>query len=432
MANDRLEISRIFHRLGFGPRPGEYDAALKSGAVKSRAAALTPPADDLGAKSVQTPTLTDLGQRPAPNTPEVIQFAAALRNQTEQLTLWWLDLMVKSDHGLTEKMVWFWHGHYATSLAKVDYPLAMFRQNQIFRTFALGDFQKMSRAMVNDGALQYWLDGQISTFKAPNENLARELMELFILGVNRYTEDDVKALARSLTGYQVVRSTGVVTFDPARHDPNPVTLLGATKHFTGEEASDFLVARPDCQKFIAERIWYRFISSSVDMPTNFASATAFANRNIASAISAAANDAAFTDPKNQMVKSPVEWFIGACRALELIPSQLENPAKVLQALNALGQLPFYPPNVGGWPAGESWLSSASAQYRINLAQLLVKQSQLRALSTFDPDRWFISSADWLGVPQWSARTQAALRESLAKPAEFAVLALTCPENVVSA
>ncbi|NDC17645.1 MAG: DUF1800 family protein [Actinobacteria bacterium] len=168
------------------------------------------------------------------------------------------------------------------------------------------------------------------------------------------------------------------------------------------------------------------------MPGNFASVNAFSNRSIAAAIKAAAYDPAMSDAKNQMVKAPVEWFVSACRALELIPSKLESSAKLIQALSALGQLPFNPPNVGGWPAAEAWLSSASAQYRINLAQWLVKQSSLRAIKEFDPDRWFINSADWLGVSQWSPRTQAALRESLAKPTEFAVLALTSPEYVVNA
>lgn len=432
MLQDRLEISRLFHRFAFGPKPGQFSAALKSGLAQTKRDLLNVPAIDTGAQSISLPVVTDLGPRPAPNTAAVLDFASAMRSQTQNLITWWLDLMVASDHGLTERLVWFWHGHWATSIAKVDYPLAMYKQNQVFRTYALGDFQKLSRAMIYDGALQFWLDGQTSTLKAPNENLARELMELFILGVNRYSEDDVKSLAKSLTGFRVTTSTGEVEFQPNRHDFNPVTLLGTTKHFTAEEASDFLVARSDCQKFIAERIWYRFISSSVEMPGNFASVNAFSNRSIAAAIQAAAYDPAMSDAKNQMVKAPVEWFVSACRALELIPSKLESSAKLIQALSALGQLPFNPPNVGGWPAAEAWLSSASAQYRINLAQWLVKQSSLRAIKEFDPDRWFINSADWLGVSQWSPRTQAALRESLAKPTEFAVLALTSPEYVVNA
>jgi uncharacterized protein (DUF1800 family) len=136
--------------------------------------------------------------------------------------------------------------------------------------------------------------------------------------------------------------------------------------------------------------------------------------------------------KNQMAKAPLEWFIAVCRALELTPSQLKRPAQISAHLNKLGQIPFSPPNVGGWPAGEAWLSSASAQYRIEFATWLVKQSSLRALIEIPVEKRVVQSADWLGVAQWSPRTQAALRSSVNDPTEFTVLALTSPEYVVSA
>jgi uncharacterized protein (DUF1800 family) len=428
----RLEISRLYQRFAFGPRPGEFTAALKAGPAQTRNALLTPPAQDIGAQSVQPPVLTDLGQRPKPNTPELADFALGMRTQREALMLWWLDLMVKSDHGLTERMVWFWHGHWATSMSKVDHPLAMYKQNQTFRTHALGDLAAMSRAMLNDGALQFWLDGQTNTKGKPNENLAREFMELFLLGVNRYTEDDVKALSKSFTGYQLTSSTGEVRFNEKRHDFAPVTLLGTNRHFSGEEASDYLVAKSDCQKFIAERIWYRFLSSTETMPNNFSAVSAYSSRNMLSAITAAASDPEMQKVKNQMAKAPLEWFIAACRALELTPSQLKRPAQISAHLSKLGQIPFNPPNVGGWPAGEAWLSSASAQYRIEFATWLVKQSSLRALNEIPVEKRVVQSADWFGVAQWSPRTQAALRSSVNDPTEFTVLALTSPEYVVSA
>jgi uncharacterized protein (DUF1800 family) len=133
-----------------------------------------------------------------------------------------------------------------------------------------------------------------------------------------------------------------------------------------------------------------------------------------------------------MVKSPVEWFISVCRALELTPSTLSTSKQLINHLNKLGQIPFYPPNVGGWPAAEAWLSSASAQYRIDFATWLIKQSSLRALNEIPIDRRVLASADWLGVTEWSPRTQTALRNSLSNPQEFALLALCSPEYVVSA
>jgi uncharacterized protein (DUF1800 family) len=428
----RLETSRLFNRFGFGPRPGEYAQALKDGVELTRTRLLTVPAVDAGAATVVEPEITDLGPRPKPNTKEVVPFSIAMRYQSQQMVMWWLDRMAVSDHGLTEKMTWFWHGHWATSIQKLNYPLPMYKQNKSLRTNCLGNFATMTKAMINDGALQFWLDGQDNTSKAPNENLGRELMELFTLGVGRYTEDDVKSISRALTGYQVARSSGDVTINQNRRDKNPVTLLGTTTTFTGDSLADFLVARDDSAQFIAERLWYRFISSTEDMPSSFSAKQAFASRDISAAVTAMANDSAMRDEKYAMVKSPVEWFISACRALELTPSQLKTPNQLLNYLDKLGQVPFNPPNVGGWPAGEAWLSSATAQYRIAFATWLIKQSDLRVLNELRPALRSTKSADWLGVAEWSPRTQTALRSAINDPAQFALLALCSPEYLVNA
>jgi uncharacterized protein (DUF1800 family) len=432
MNQKRLETSRLFHRFGFGPRPGEYAQALKDGVNVTRTKITTAPATQTTISPIALPVITDLGKRPEPNTPEVVPFALAMRSQEQQMGLWWLDMMALSDHGLTERMTWFWHGHWATSIQKLNYALPMYKQNQTLRTHALGSFNTMTKAMLNDGALQFWLDGQDNTAKAPNENLGRELMELFVLGVNRYSEDDVKAISRALTGYQVGRSSGVVTINPSRRDTKPVTLLGTIASFTGDSLADFLVARDDCATFISERLWYRFISSTEVMPASFKAKNAFATRDISAAIKAMASDPSMQDTKYALVKSPVEWFISACRALELTPSQLKTPAQLTNHLDKLGQVPFNPPNVGGWPAGEAWLSSATAQYRLAFAAWLIKQSNLNALNQIPQDTRVLKSADWLGVPEWSARTQSALRTALDDPAQFALLALCSPEYIVSA
>ena len=432
MNAQRLETSRLLHRFGFGPRPGEYVQALQEGVAATRTKVLTVPVVDAGASSVVEPEITDLGPRPKPNTKEVVPFSIAMRYQSQQMMMWWLDRMAVSDHGLTEKITWFWHGHWATSIQKLNYALPMFKQNKTLRANCLGNFATMTKAMINDGALQFWLDGQDNTLKAPNENFGRELMELFTLGVGRYTEDDVKSISRVLTGYQVARSSGEVTVNEKRRDKNPVTLLGATTTFTGDSLADFLVARDDSAQFIAERLWYRFISSTEDMPKSFSVKSAFASRDISAAVAAMAADSSLRDEKYAMVKSPVEWFISACRALELTPSQLKTPAQLINYLDKLGQVPFTPPNVGGWPAGEAWLSSATAQYRIAFATWLIKQSELSELKSMTPAQRVVKSADWLGVAEWSARTTAALRSAQNDPAQFALLALCSPEYIVNA
>ena len=425
----RLEIARLYNRFGFGPRPGEYAQALTAGVSATKQSLLNPPAIDSG--TVALPTVTDLGKRPEPNTPEVIAFARGLRSQNDAIELWWLDQMVATNKPLQEKMVWFWHGHWATSIGKVNYAMPMLAQNQTFRKYALGNFNDFAKAMFSDGALQIWLDGGDNTVKAPNENLSREMMELFLLGVNRYTESDVKELARAFTGYQVSRSSGVVIYNEKRRDTKSVTVLGKSAVMSPEDAINHLVSQPNCAQFIAERIWYRFISSQEALPANHPSINAFANRDLASLLAALVNGADLANPQYEMVKSPVEWFVGVCRALSLTPSKLDSFNKLHGYLDKLSQIPFSPPNVGGWPTDEAWLSSASAQFRITFATWLVGQADLSAIQERIPAARAAYLADLLGVVEWSPRTAFALREVRDVVPRLVILAICSPEYVVS-
>ena len=425
----RLEISRLFNRFAFGPRPGEFAEALKVGPAAFKKSILNPPAIDLGAP--KEPVFADLGPRPAPKSADSAEFSQALGAQKKELTLWWLDQMVLTEKPLQERMVWFWHGHWATSIGKVNYALPMLTQNQTFRKFALGNFNDFSQAMLLDGALQVWLDGNENTLKAPNENLAREVMELFVLGVNRYTEKDVKELARALTGYQVPRSTGVVTLNQKRRDTGAVTILGKTAVMTGPEAINHLVNQADCPRFLAERIWYRFISSNQSLPKDHPMINALAGRDIQQGLTVLLNGKDLTNSKYSIVKSPVEWFVAVCKALELTPSKLNSFAKLNGYLDKLSQIPFSPPNVGGWPTDEAWLSSASAQFRIVFADWLVKQADLSALEAIAPDKRVAYLADLLAVPEWTSRTAVALGDLQKVPARLLSLAICSPEYVVS-
>ena len=424
----RLEVARLFHRTGFGPKPGEFAAALSAGVASTRSKVLAPPSRT---SFVTPPVLTDLGPRPAPNSPTVVDYSQQLRYQNQQLLLWWLDEMVSSPYTLQEKMTWFWHGHWATSIGKVNYALPMFNQNVTMRKYALGNFADFAKAMFSDGALQVWLDGQENTAKAPNENFSREMMELFTLGVNRYTEKDVKELARAFTGYQVSRTSGVLTFNARRRDTAPVTVLGKTGVMTPEEVIGHLVAQDNSALFIAERIWYRFVSSQEPLPQNHSMINTFADRDIYALMKSLIESSAFSQEKNSMVKSPVEWFIGLCRALGITPSKLSSPSKLYGNLEKLSQVPFAPPNVGGWPADEAWLSSASAQFRVSFATSIVAEANLSELAAVSSVRRPAYLADLLGVVEWSTRTAYAMRAVRDNPQKLLVIAACSPENVVS-
>ena len=432
METDRLEIARLYHRFGFGPRPGEFKAALTNGLSATKSALLNVPAVDLAAAQMAEPNITNLGPRPDQKTSALIEFNIALRQQVRDLPIWWLDRMALSDHALTERVTWFWHGHWATAIGKLNFAYPMYLQNQTLRKYALGNFGEMAAAMLNDGALQFWLDGGDNTVKAPNENLARELMELFVLGVNRYTETDVRELARALTGYQIERSSGKVTFNTKRYDPNVKNILGTSTNFNGASATAHLVAQKDNAKFISERFWFRFISSQIELPSDNYLEKSFESRDISKLLTALADSQILSNPNYSVVKAPVEWFVGVARYLKLTPSALKTPAQLLAYLDKLAQVPFSPPNVGGWPTDESWLSSASAQYRIQFAAWLIKQADLSALTAVAPNKRIAWLQDELGVLPFSNRTRLALDGVKGTPAQLLQLAICSPEYVVSA
>jgi len=428
---ERLAISRLYARFGFGPRPGEFAESLSRGLQSTQQSFLVKPDLALMQSQLKVPDVEDIGPRPPAGSTASDGYSARLREQNRGLALWWLDQMATTDFMLNEKMVWFWHGHWATSIDKVKFALPMYDQNQRLRTHALGNFATMSQEMFLDGALQIWLDGQDNTAKAPNENLAREFMELFTLGVGRYTEEDVKALSRIFTGYVVARTSGALTFLPRRHDSSPVTLLGSTRSFRAAEAVEFLVARQDCAKFISERIWYRFFSESKPLPKSF-TGKGFEDRNIDELVSTFINSPYLSEADLPMVKSPVEWCIAICRAFGLVPSQFSNPQTLLNHLSKMAQVPFLPPSVGGWPAGGAWLTSASAQFRLNFSQYLIKAidlTQLREVPRADRINYL---RDLLGIYQLSPRTEDALRAVVDEPARLILLLVNSPEYVVGA
>jgi uncharacterized protein (DUF1800 family) len=433
MEAQRLELSRLYARFAFGPRPGEFSQALTNGFTLSAKNLLSVTSLDPALEALPLPTVSDLGVRPSQsNIADTKAFNASMKAQNESLVLWWLDRMAIAQNPLQERMTWFWHGHWATSIDKVNYALPMFKQNQTLRSNALGDFRTMAKAMFHDGALQIWLDGNDNIKGAPNENLSREFMELFVLGVDNYTEVDVRAVARAFTGYQVVRSTGVVTFNARRHDSDPINLFNSTAPLDGDSATDLMVSRDDSVRFIAQRLWYRFISSASELDPKFEIQKAFASRDIASAVSALIANGALSVPQYSVVRQPVEWFIAICRAFGIQPSKLSPKNFSLGHLLKMSQVPLLPPNVGGWPTDEAWLSSASAQFRIAFASALAKQIDFSALSAVASDKRIDYIKDLLGIYNFSSRTFIALTNAKDDLPQFFTLAVCSPEFVVSA
>lgn len=428
----RLETARLFHRFGFGPRPGEFASALNVGIAATRVKIFKNPEVDLGLSKVSLLDVTDLGARPSQLDPRLATYKDEIRRQNSDLTTWWLDRMVLADFSLQEKATWFWHGHWATSIKKLNFALPMYKQHQTLQKHALGNFDEMVQAMLDDGALQFWLDGQENTAKSPNENLARELMELFTLGVGRYSETDVKELSRALTGIQVARTNGEVSFKKNRFDNGVKTILGSSQNFDRYSVGKFLVSQPNSQRFIAERVWFRYMSSQFPLPKNSEIERAFEGREIRELLLALASSDAMRDTRNEIVKSPVEWFVAVCRALSITPSKLTKNSALLNYLSKLAQVPFDPPNVGGWPTDDAWLSSASAQFRASFASWLIKQGDISPIANLAPAERIQKTADLLGVVEWSSRTKSALEGNAKDPYRLILLAICSPEYLVSA
>jgi uncharacterized protein (DUF1800 family) len=198
-----------------------------------------------------------------------------------------------------------------------------------------------------------------------------------------------------------------------------------------EDVIAHLVSRSDSAQFIAERIWYRFVSSQEPLPQNHPMIKAFAERDTYALMKSLIESSALSQEQYSMVKSPVEWFIGLCRALTITPSKLPSPTKLYGFLEKLSQVPFSPPNVGGWPVDQAWLSSASAQYRLSFATSVIAEanlSELTAVSVLNRPAYL---ADLLGVVEWSTRTAYAMRSVRDNPQKLLVTAVCSPEYVVS-
>lgn len=427
-SEQRLVTARLLHRFNFGPTPGQYADLLARGIEATQSTVLEHGLADPGLDSVAPLELANLGPFPEGNTAASTAFWNTIELDSTELVTWWLDRMAASHYPLTERMTWFWHGHWATSISGVSYPLTMQKQNNTLRSHALGNFEDMAKAMVVDGALNVWLNNNENYIQSPNENLAREFMELMTLGVNKFTQHDVTAAARALTGYNTDQSNGDVTFVAKDHFSTPLVILGTKSKLNAESLASLVVSKDQNARFITDRLWFRFVSGSTTAPASLAGS--FASRDIASLVSALVHSSAWNNPANALVKSPVEWFVGSCRALKVRPSSLvANDTQWV--LSQMGQVPFNPPNVGGWTYGQAWLSGVSFQYRFELAQSIVAKGDLSPLSV-SKSKMIQACADWLGVPDWSRRTASTLSAALGSPSELALVALLSPEYAVSA
>ena len=293
--------------------------------------------------------------------------------QIRALRSWWLDRMRQSLHPLREKMTLFWHGHFATSFKKVEAAFMMWQQNETLRANALGSFGRLTREIARDPAMMRYLDVPRSGRNRPNENFARELMELFTLGEGtRYTESDVREAARAFTGCRIDPETMQFRFAPRQFDAGGKTFLGKTGNFNGDAIIEIILAQPECAEFIAARLW-GFLAAQ-DPPARVVRAVAETLRTgkyeMRPTLREIFLSEEFYSPGvvRSQVKSPVQWLVQTARELE---APLPAPEVLEAACAQLGQVLFDPPNVKGWEGGIAWITSSSLFLRYNLAGYIV-------------------------------------------------------------
>ncbi|HEV3272042.1 MAG TPA: DUF1800 domain-containing protein [Candidatus Methylacidiphilales bacterium] len=293
--------------------------------------------------------------------------------QMADLRYWWIRRMALGPRPFQEKMTLFWHGHFATSFEKVEAPYFLWLQNETLRQNAVGNFNQLLIAASEDPAMLLYLDGARSNRNNPNENFAREVMELFTLGEGHYTEQDIQQAAKAYTGWGIGGDHLHYEYNRNNHDDGPKTIFGQTGNFTGEDVLNMICAKPECAQFIAKKLWRFFAQDQPPQPIVDALAAEFHSHDmdIRHLMRAIFTSKEFYAPDviRSQIKSPVQWLIAATRQLQ---APLPTQAMTLVMLSQLGEELFNPPNVKGWDGGIAWITTNNLLDRYNFAAALVE------------------------------------------------------------
>ncbi len=360
---DYDDARHLLARTGFGPTDAEvraYAGMTRAAAVDKlvretrTVATLTPPASATDTSPLRPPRKDNATEA------ERKAFVQTQAREGLALRAWWIAEMTVTRSPLTERMTLFWHNHFVSGQPKVRITRLMYRQNATLRAHALGNFGVLLHAIAKDPAMLVYLDSVRNRKGAPNENFAREVMELFTLGEGHYTERDVKEAARAFTGWSVDRETGLYVFRPRAHDDGVKTVLGKSGRFDGDAVLDILLARPETAEYVTAKLWRELVSPEVDVAEVRRIATRFreSHYDIRAALAEMLTSDAFYASRHRgvLVKSPVELVVGTLRVLDLRPGQ---PLPFAIAAAGMGQNLFSPPNVKGWPGGEVWINTST-------------------------------------------------------------------------
>ncbi len=347
----RKWAAHLYRRAAFGPTPQETEKALEVGLPKTLDTLLA-------------------GEPDAADRLDLLTESGRYYTDTTSLRTWWLYAMIEGGHPLREKLTLFWHNHFATSYAKVRSTKLMYEQNVTLRKHALGRFPAFLLDMSKDTAMLVWLDSNRNVKGAPNENYAREVMELFSLGVGNYTEKDIQEAARALTGWHHDTEVTKFEFNRDLHDPGEKTVFGKTGKWTGEDVVRLCCERDACARFLVGKL-YTFLVSETPPPKGLLAPLEDEFRasgyDIAALVKTVLGSNLFFSEHayRKRVKWPVECALGAINAA--VPGRVPLQ-DVTDPLAKMGQALFAPPNVKGWRTGTDWLNSATLLARNNFAE----------------------------------------------------------------
>jgi uncharacterized protein (DUF1800 family) len=281
-----------------------------------------------------------------------------------ELKRWWVWEMLTTSNPLAERMTLFWHNHFATSQQKVVRSTAMWHQHQLFRANALGSFANLVRGIVIDPAMLFYLDNANNRKDAPNENLARELLELFTLGEastsKAYSEADIKAAARALTGYSIEPETGGFVFRPRIHDAGSKTIFGQTGNFDADGLVHLILAQAQTAQHIVTKLWLEFVSPTPNPAVIGKAADAFRQSGYDVSVALRAlllcDDFWATRNRGSLIKSPIDLLVGVARQFQFSISEADV---IINRAALFGQNLLMPPNVKGWPGGVQWINATT-------------------------------------------------------------------------
>jgi hypothetical protein len=437
----RDDAAHLLRRAGFGGTPVEIDrlfALGREGAVDYLVTGKLPAGIEAPFAHVELPGFTS----------EKVNYrvlGAGVLYEVEKARAWTLDHMVRSDRPLDEKMTLFWHGLFTSGLREVKNPTWLVEQDALLRHEAIGNYKRLTHAIIHDSAMLKYLNNDDNVKGHPNENLARELMELFTMGEgNGYTEADIPEVARALTGQTVRFSSAKAQFVDSRHDDGPKTIFGKTGNYMPDDVVDLIFDRPEPAAYLAKRLWTFFGTSDPSEQEIEKTADALRKNNwdLAPALRVLFTSPEFYSDKAKFtrIKSPVELEAMTIRLLEE-PAHPRILSAAAFMLRMTGEELFQPPNVKGWPGGEHWITSSAIFLRYNLAAAMASgmmganigrgrgfaggQPPLPARSAINPARLRAGAATQPATqPSDAARearitAAAAAREAAAKDPRFA-------------